>query len=330
MTMCVSPVVPGSDATNVVAAFRLAVPKADALRHLKAYIEHGVAIRRRRRVRYLEDLERARAAKSAWVQAYTDLLSLMFQGDAGGAAADLCNEWVGRVYPEYAEVGLFIEQFYEEMDYRIGRLRQVARQIAGTPEYIPMPVTHEPGARPTSLIDSSEPATATPARSPANLPEAKPAEPIDETAEGVPSGLLVVHAGVSASGTQQAVEQFLHDLGMEVCTLPPGPREGKSAVAALDRHPTAAFAVLLLGRDDTGGAPDATFELGYFVGRLGLPRVCVLREPGADPASNTISMPAADAHGIACLPVDAAGGWHLQLARHLKRAGIEVDLNKLC
>ena len=30
------------------------------------------------------------------------------------------------------------------------------------------------------------------------------------------------------------------------------------------------------------------------------------------------------------LPLDPANGWHLQLARHLKRAGIEVDLNKLC
>ena len=336
MTMCVSPVVPvpggGDAATRQVAALRLTVPKYDALRHLKAQIEHGLAIRRRRRVRYLEDLERVRAVKAAWVQEYSDVLRQLFQGDAGGAVADLCNDWVGRVYPEYAEVGLFVEQFYEEMDYRIGRLRQVARQIAGMPEYIPMPaMTSEPaGTRPTSLIAPTEPAAAaTPAATAAPAP-AKPPVVDDKrveaeeepAAEAVVSGLLVVHPGVSSAGVQQPVERFLRDLGMEVFTLPPAPREGKSAVAALERHPNAGFAIVLLGRDDPGTSPDATFELGYFVGRLGLPRVCVLRDGGAAPE--------VDAHGIACLPLDAAGGWHLQLARHLKRAGIEVDLNKLC
>ena len=55
---------------------------------------------------------------------------------------------------------------------------------------------------------------------------------------------------------------------------------------------------------------------------FGVPRVCVLCDGAADPF--------ADPHGVHCLPRDAANGWHLQLARTLKRAGIEVDLNKLC
>ena len=60
---------------------------------------------------------------------------------------------------------------------------------------------------------------------------------------------IVVHGG-AAPATTQSVQQFLRDLGMEVFTLPPGPREGKSAIAALERHPGAAFAVLLLGPED--------------------------------------------------------------------------------
>ena len=30
------------------------------------------------------------------------------------------------------------------------------------------------------------------------------------------------------------------------------------------------------------------------------------------------------------IPADAGGGWHLTLLRHLKQAGMDVDLNKLC
>jgi hypothetical protein len=329
MTMCVAPVVPADVTTNI----RLTVSKATALRHLKGRIEHGVAIRRRR-VRYVEDLEQVRSAKTTWVQAYTELLRQMFHGSAGGAIADACNDWVGRVYPEFAESEVFVEQFYDEMDYRISRLREVARQIAGMPEYIPAPIA-DPGGEPASLISATsgpnaiangngaaKPAAA--ASAPATKEEDK-VEQVNESAEGAAavaeaaSGLLVVHGGAPAAVTQ-SVQQYLRDLGMEIFTLPPGPREGKSAIAALERHPGAAFAVILLGPEDSAAA--ATFELGYFVGRLGLPRVCVLRDGAAEPA--------VDRHGIACLPLDAAGGWHLQLARHLKRAGIEVDLNKLC
>jgi hypothetical protein len=344
MTMCVAPVVPSDPTTT----FRLTVSKATALRHLKGRIEHGVAIRRRR-VRYVEDLEQVRAAKTAWVQAYTELLRQMFHGGAGGAVADACNDWVGRVYPEYAESEVFVEQFYDEMDYRISRLREVARQIAGMPEYIPMPIS-EPGSEAITLMKgtpnapgapaapgaapSAAPGAAPGAASSATVPAAAKREALEEStavaavdksdppaesADAPVCGLLVLHGG-AAQATTQAVQQYLRDLGMEIHTLPPGPREGKSAIAALERHPGAAFAVILLGAEDSAAA--ATFELGYFVGRLGLPRVCVLRD-GATEA-------AVDRHGIACLALDGAGGWHLQLARHLKRAGIEVDLNKLC
>jgi len=37
-----------------------------------------------------------------------------------------------------------------------------------------------------------------------------------------------------------------------------------------------------------------------------------------------------DSQGIWFLAVGTAEGWQLQLARHLKRAGLDVDLNRLC
>jgi hypothetical protein len=36
-----------------------------------------------------------------------------------------------------------------------------------------------------------------------------------------------------------------------------------------------------------------------------------------------------DEFGILYIQIDQSDGWQLQLARHWKRAGVEVDLNKL-
>jgi predicted nucleotide-binding protein len=162
----------------------------------------------------------------------------------------------------------------------------------------------------------------------AAVPDA-PATPAAPAAapEPLSSGLFVAH-GVS-SPASESVRRFLRDLGIHLLALPATPQGNKSLVGTLEQGPGASFAVILLNPEDaaalaTPGAcrPAITFQLGYFVGRLGLPRVCVLCEGGSDVFH--------DEHGILCLPLDPANGWHLQLARHLKRAGIEVDLNKLC
>jgi hypothetical protein len=264
---------------------------------------------------------------------------------------------VGRVYPEYADTELFVEQFYEEMEYRIAKLRDVARQVAGMTELASVPPA------PATLIATSEAeaqgggmvlAVPTAARAPAPAPAparaqavaargksaghaavpaaAKREEPVvtESSAESASSsasdnatgGLLII-AGENASltPTAGAVERFLRDLGMDVTAIRTTTGQtGKHAVATLEQRPGAQFAVLLVEGDRPAGA---TFELGYLVGRLGLSRVCVLCAAGT-------AGPSADAHGVTCLPLDSAGGWHLQLVRHLKRGGVEVDLNKLC
>jgi hypothetical protein len=325
---------------------RLAVTKATVLRHLKMRIEQGMSIRRHR-IRYAEDLEEVRQRKAEWVQAYSDLLMQAFQGDAGTAVVDSCNNWMGRVYPEYAEMELFVEQFYEEMDYRVSRLRAVAQQVAGMADIVPPVPRPSPapagGAAPAeggssgkaTLIDAvAKPAPTPPPAAAKGKPAGAVVAASPSAAEVAPapeaplsSGLFVVHGG--ASPAAEPVRRFLRDLGIHLLSLPGTAQANKSLVATLEQGPAASFAVLLLNPEDSAAlqAPGAcrpaiTFQLGYFVGRLGLPRVCVLCEGGSDVFH--------DEHGILCLPLDPANGWHLQLARHLKRAGIEVDLNKLC
>lgn len=348
-----APAAAGAAGSPLDQGLRLTVPKTTALRHLKQRLEQGVALRRQR-IRYAEDLEEARAKKADWVSAYSDLLRQLVHGDAGDELVDSCNNWMGRVYPEYAEMELFVEQFHDEMDYRISRLRAVARQMAGLPEFVP-PVSRsnagaessdaretksaliEPSAEVAASAANGKPASAAPVA--AALASASPSVPSAPEDSGVAtevpevetlslsSGLFVVH-GTSTSAAE-SVRRFLRDLGIQLLALPATPPATKSLVGTLEQGPAASFAVVLLNAEDAAllampGAcrPAITFQLGYFVGRLGLPRVCVLCEGGSDVFH--------DEHGILCLPLDPANGWHLQLARHLKRAGIEVDLNKLC
>ena len=63
------------------------------------------------------------------------------------------------------------------------------------------------------------------------------------------------------------------------------------------------------------------FKLGYCAGKLGLKRMCMMHAP-THPSTS-------DAHGIAHLSVDGHGGWQLHLARQMKRAGLDIDLNRL-
>jgi predicted nucleotide-binding protein len=92
------------------------------------------------------------------------------------------------------------------------------------------------------------------------------------------------------------------------------------------------FAVVLLTPDDLGGATTAPaqvararqnviFELGYFVGKLGRGRACLLRK-------GEVEIPS-DLYGVIYKDMDAAEGWKLQLVRELNAAGLDFDPRKL-
>jgi predicted nucleotide-binding protein len=60
-------------------------------------------------------------------------------------------------------------------------------------------------------------------------------------------------------------------------------------------------------------------ELGYFLGQLGRERVCALH-------LGEIEIPS-DYNGVLFVPMDAADGWKLRLAKEMKAAGLPVDMN---
>src|SRR5262249_17157379 len=108
--------------------------------------------------------------------------------------------------------------------------------------------------------------------------------------------------------------------------------QGRTVIEKFEKHADVDFAVVLLTPDDLGhavGAPDeakprarqnVVFELGYFVGRLGRSRVCALHKGDVEILS--------DYDGIVYVSMNDPQGWRLLLAREIKAAGIDVDLNK--
>ena len=64
-------------------------------------------------------------------------------------------------------------------------------------------------------------------------------------------------------------------------------------------------------------------ELGYFAGKLGRSRVFSLYREGSK-----LELPS-DIAGVIYTNYDAPGHWRLTLAKELKAAGYNVDLNKL-
>jgi len=62
------------------------------------------------------------------------------------------------------------------------------------------------------------------------------------------------------------------------------------------------------------------FEFGYFLGKLGRGKVCVLYREEVEIPSNY--------PGIVTIPMDSRGGWRLLVAKEIKQAGVEIDLNK--
>ena len=92
------------------------------------------------------------------------------------------------------------------------------------------------------------------------------------------------------------------------------------------------YAIVLLTADDRGGLADAKpstyrprarqnviLELGYFLGKLGRRRVSVIYEEAVEIPS--------DYQGVLYTPLDPGTAWRFKLAREMKAAGFDIDLN---
>lgn len=144
--------------------------------------------------------------------------------------------------------------------------------------------------------------------------------------------IFVVH-GHDAEATQ-SVARFIEILDLRAVILHEQPSGGRTVIEKFEEESLGVgYAVVLLTPDDIGAPGDkpeetkrrarqnVVFELGFFVGRLGRARVCVLHKGVVDIPS--------DFQGVIYVAMDEAGAWQIALAREMKEAGIDLDMNKV-
>lgn len=141
--------------------------------------------------------------------------------------------------------------------------------------------------------------------------------------------VFVVHG--HDEGARESAARFLERLGLVAVILHEQANRGRTVIEKVEAHGDVAFAIVLLTPDDEGRArtepnlrprarQNVLLELGYFVGRLGRDHVCALKKGEMEVPS--------DFGGVVWTLMDASGGWRLELARELKAAGFDVDMNK--
>jgi predicted nucleotide-binding protein len=131
---------------------------------------------------------------------------------------------------------------------------------------------------------------------------------------------------------RETVARFLERAGIEPVILHEQASQGKTVIEKLEHYGAVGFAVVLLTPDDEGreiaGAEqlrprarqNVVLELGYFIGKLGRDRVCALHRGDVDIPTDYL--------GVLYVRIDD-GGWQLSLAKELRAAGFDIDMNKV-
>jgi predicted nucleotide-binding protein len=142
--------------------------------------------------------------------------------------------------------------------------------------------------------------------------------------------ILLVHGRDEAA--KASLLEFLEKLGLRPLVLHEQPDGGRSLVEKFEEFSNILFAIILITPDDIAAprlkpkekqvrvSQNVIFELGYLMGKLGRRRVCALYK-------EEVEIPS-DYSGTVYIPMDPRGGWRLLIAKEIKQAGIEVDLNK--
>lgn len=156
--------------------------------------------------------------------------------------------------------------------------------------------------------------------------------------EVLPTKVFLVHG--RDDGKKDSVARFLEGrAGLQVIILSERPNKGRSILTKFEEEAgEATFAIVLMTPDDVGhlrlelgakGEPpprpqqrarqNVIFELGFFIGRLGVERVCALIPSGVEKPS--------DFDGIVYIHLDDDDGWQKKLVTELHAGDVPISPN---
>lgn len=144
------------------------------------------------------------------------------------------------------------------------------------------------------------------------------------------NSVFIVHG--HDEGAKHSVARFLQAIGVKPVILQEQISSGKTVIEKFEDFANrAGFAIVLMTPDDMGypngkpteikGRPrqNVVLELGFFASKLGRDRTLVLMR-------GDVEMPS-DVMGLVYEPMDTADGWKMRVAKELKAAGFDVNLN---
>lgn len=132
---------------------------------------------------------------------------------------------------------------------------------------------------------------------------------------------------------KETTARFLEKLGLEPIILHEQSNKGRTIIEKFEDFSDVAFAVILMTPDDLGylssesnthrprARQNVVFELGYFIGKLSRKNVAAI-------VKDDIEIPS-DFSGIIYIGLDNSGAWKMLLAKEIKEAGLDIDLNNL-
>jgi len=273
----------------------LTIPRAEADKKLLERIAIGEELRSRE-IQNKGQLEEAQGVWYKWSEYNSELLKRIFDSSA------MADEYDQPLHLFYAVGDTSLAEDAKEFRGDVGALCRGLGSIRERLPLIPEPQGAETGA--------------TPATTGKDVPESRK--------------VFVVHGHDHAA--KDAVCRLLERLDLEPIVLQEQPNGGRTIIEKFEADSDCVFAVVLFTPDDVGYPRDApnearprarqnvVLELGYFVGKLGRRKTCALAVPDVEIPS--------DYQGVLYVSLESED-WQLRLAKEIKQAGIEVDLNRL-
>lgn len=271
----------------------LLIPKVEVEKKLQERIELGRSLHSSE-IRSEQELDKYRSENKKWNSYNTEYLSRCFDVQSISESYSNVADWGSlRMNPS---LGQLIESFRKGIEKKITELESILERLELIPE--------------SSSI--------------------APTQSVSSTKATDINSVFVVHGHDEIAKTN--VARFVEKLGLKAVILHEQPNKGQTIIEKFESNAAGVcFAIVLLTPDDLAAPKDTpndtslrarqnvVLELGYFCGALGRDKVCVLYKEGVEIPSDYL--------GVVYTPLDNRDGWHLKLAKEMKEAGLNVDLN---